>query len=163
ELEDEVDAAKGNQLVPVVTLREDDYRRVKDAIHDLPGVLFSEGTQMLTRSRGFARATLGSVGQASAEDIKKSEGTIIAGDIIGRTGLQKTFNSRLSGPGSVEVFARGDATDDRGGETKLTSLHAFAQKDGEDLETTLDVKVQDAADQAAATAEKPTAVVVIRP
>ncbi|WP_152347192.1 penicillin-binding transpeptidase domain-containing protein [Brevibacterium sp. CFH 10365] len=163
DLEDKVDDAEGNQLVPVVTLREDDYRRVKDAIHDLPGVLFSEDTQTLTRSRGFAQATLGSAGPASAEDIKESDGTIIAGDFVGRTGLQKTFNARLSGPGSVEVFAEGDSTDDKGGKTKLTSLHAFEQKDGEDLETTLDVDIQTAADEAAATAKKPAAVVAIRP
>ncbi|WP_436327113.1 penicillin-binding transpeptidase domain-containing protein [Brevibacterium sp. FAM 27836] len=163
DLEDAVDEAEGNRLVPVVTLREDDYARVKDAIHDLPGVLFSEDSQTLTRSRGFAQATLGSAGPASAEDIKSSDGEVIAGDIVGRTGLQKTFNTRLSGPGSVEVFAKGDATDDKGGTTKLTSLHAFEQKDGEDVETTLDVKTQNAADKAAATGKKPTAVVVIRP
>lgn len=163
DLEDKVDDAEGNQLVPVVTLREDDYRRVKDAIHDLPGVLFSEDTQTLTRSRGFAQATLGSAGPASAEDIKESDGTIIAGDIVGRTGLQKTFNNRLSGPGGVEVFAKGDASDDRGGTTKLTSLHAFTAEDGEHLETTLDVRIQEAADKAAATGRKPTALVAIRP
>ena len=163
DLEKSVDDAAGNQLVPVVTLREDDYEEVKSAIHDLPGVLFTEDTQTLTRSRGFAQATLGSAGPASADDIKKSKGEIIAGDIVGRTGLQKTFNSRLAGPGSVEVFAKGDATDDKGGKTKLTSLHAFASKDGEDLETTLDVDIQTAADKAAATAKKPAAVVAIRP
>ena len=163
DLEKSVDDAAGNQLVPVVTLREDDYRSVKSAIHDLPGVLFSEDTQTLTRSRGFAQATLGSAGPASAEDIENSEGEIIAGDIVGRTGLQKTFDSRLSGPGSVEVFAKGDPTDDKGGKTKLTSLHAFESQDGEDLETTLDVDIQTAADDAAATAKKPAAVVAIRP
>ncbi|MGO0605473.1 penicillin-binding transpeptidase domain-containing protein [Brevibacterium linens] len=163
DLEKSVDDAAGNQLVPVVTLREDDYRSVKSAIHHLPGVLFSEDTQTLTRSRGFAQATLGSAGAASAEDIEKSEGEIIAGDIVGRTGLQKTFDSRLSGPGSVEVFAKGDPTDDKGGKTKLTSLHAFDSQDGEDLETTFDVDIQTAADDAAATAKKPAAVVAIRP
>lgn len=163
-LEKSVDKAEGNQLVPVVTLREDDYKRVKDSIHDLPGVLFSEGRQNLTRTRGFAQATLGSAGPATAEDIKKSKGEVIAGDIVGRTGLQKAFNSRLSGPGSVEVFVKSrDSSAESGGKTKLKSLHAFKQKDGEDLETTLDVKIQDAADKAAATGKKPTAVVAIRP
>lgn len=162
ELEDEVDEAEGNQLVSVVTLREDDYEDVKDSIHDLPGVLFSEDSQTLTRTRGFAQAFLGSAGPASAEDIEKSQGGVIAGDIVGRTGLQKTFNARLSGPGSVEVFAKGDASGDSG-KTKLTSLHSFEQKEGEDVETTLDVKIQNAADEAAATAKKPAAVVAIRP
>lgn len=163
DLEDQVDEAEGNQLVPVVTLREDDYRKVKKDIHDLPGVLFSEDSQTLTRSRGFAQATLGSAGPASADDIKESDGEVIAGDIVGRTGLQKTFDSRLAGPGSVEVFAKGDASDDKGGAKALTSLHAFEQKDGDDLETTLDETTQDAADEAAATAKKPTAVVILRP
>ena len=162
ELEDEVDEAEGNQLVSVVTLREDDYEDVKDSIHDLPGVLFSEDSQTLTRTRGFAQATLGSAGPASAEDIEKSQGEVIAGDIVGRTGLQKTFNARLSGPGSVEVFAKGDSSDDSG-KTKLTSLHSFEQKDGEDVETTLDAEIQNAADEAATTAKNPAAVVAIRP
>ena len=162
ELEDEVDEAEGDQLVSVVTLREDDYEDVKDSIHDLPGVLFSEDSQTLTRTRGFAQATLGSAGPASAEDIEKSQGEVIAGDIVGRTGLQKTFNARLSGPGSVEVFAKGDSSDDSG-KTKLTSLHSFEQKDGEDVETTLDAEIQNAADEAAAAAKNPAAVVAIRP
>src|SRR5699024_42058 len=88
--------------------------------------------------------------------------SVIAGDIVGRTGLQKTFNARLSGPGSVEVFAKGDSSDDSG-TTKLTSLHSFEQKDGEDVETTLDATIQNAADEAAATAKKPAAVVAVRP
>ena len=163
ELEDKVDKAEGNQLVSVVTLREDDYEEVKDNIHDLPGVLFSEDSQTLTRTRGFAQATLGSAGPASAEDIEKSQGEVIAGDIVGRTGLQKTFNARLSGPGSVEVFAKGDSNEDSGGKTKLTSLHSFEQKDGEDVETTLDATIQNAADEAAATAKNPAAVVAVRP
>lgn len=154
-LEKKVDAADADQQVPVVTLRKDDYTAVKKQIHDLPGVLFIEATQTLTRSKGFAQATLGSAGPASAEDIENSGGEIISGEIVGRSGLQKTFDEALRGPGSEEVFAAGEA--------KLSSLRAFEKKDGEDLETTLDVRIQDAADAAAATGKKPTAIVAIRP
>ncbi|MGO2861476.1 MAG: penicillin-binding transpeptidase domain-containing protein [Brevibacterium sp.] len=154
-LEKKVDAADADQQVPVVTLRKDDYTAVKKQIHDLPGVLFTEATQTLTRSKGFAQATLGSAGPASAEDIENSGGEIISGEVVGRSGLQKTFDEALRGPGSEEVFAAGEA--------KLSSLHAFEKKDGEDLETTLDVRIQDAADAAAATGKKPTAIVAIRP
>lgn len=169
ELENQVDAAGDDQLVPVLTLREDDYRQVKDDIHDLPGVLFTEASRTLSRSKGFAQATLGSAGPVSAEDIEKSKGATIAGDTIGRSGLQKAFDEQLAGPGSEEVFAKGDPdsrsdgkTGDHG-DTKLVSLHSFEKQDGEDIETTLDVGIQDAADTAAATGKKPTALVAIRP
>lgn len=154
EVEETVDAVDGDQLVPIITLREDDYSSVKSRIHDLPGVLFTEKTQSLTRSKGFAQATLGSAGPASAEEIEKSEGEELEGEIVGRSGLQKAFDDQLRGPGSEEIFAQGDT---------LTSLHTFAQAGGEDITTTLDVDVQEAADTAAATGKKPTALVAIRP
>lgn len=168
-VEDQVDAAGDDQLVPVLTLREDDYRRVKDDIHDLPGVLFTEASRTLSRSKGFAQATLGSAGPVSAEDIETSKGETIAGDTIGRSGLQKAFDEQLAGPGSEEIFAKGDPDSKSGGgsgdhgDTKLTSLHSFEKQDGKDIETTLDVRIQDAADAAAATGKKPTALVAIRP
>ena len=157
DVEKKVDAVDGDQLVPVITLREDDYRSVKSRIHDLPGVLFTEKTQSLTRSKGFAQATLGSAGPASAEEIEKSEGEKLEGEIVGRSGLQKAFDEKLRGPGSEEIFAKGD---------KLGSLHAFEPVDGEDITSTLNVDVQEAADKAAATGakgKKPTALVAIRP
>ncbi|MCI4012090.1 penicillin-binding transpeptidase domain-containing protein [Brevibacterium sp. ZH18] len=159
DIERKVDAANGDELVPVVTLREDDYTKVKKTIHDLPGVLFTEATQSLTRSKDFAQATLGSAGPASAEDIEKSDGAIIAGAIIGKSGLQKTFDTELSGEGSEEIFAKGGEK----GHEKLTSLNTFERVDGEDIETALNVSTQDAADRAAAKGSKPTAIVAIRP
>ncbi|RBP67119.1 cell division protein FtsI/penicillin-binding protein 2 [Brevibacterium sanguinis] len=151
-----IDAAEPDHFVPVITLREDDYEAVKDAIHDLPGTVFATRTQPLNRTKGFAAATLGTAGRASAEDIEASGGELTPETIVGRSGLQKTFDEQLRGPANEQILATG-------GDGEPVLLHEFPGRDGEDLETTLDVTVQEAADAAAATARKPAALVAIRP
>ncbi len=55
--------------------------------------------------RTFARALLGSVGQASAEQIENSNGALRAGDTTGTGGLQQKYDSLLRGKDGVEVLA----------------------------------------------------------
>ncbi|MDN5747205.1 MAG: penicillin-binding protein, partial [Pseudonocardia sp.] len=49
------------QAYAVAVLRETDYRSVRDAIHDLPGVRFTTGERLLAPDAGFARQVLPAV------------------------------------------------------------------------------------------------------
>ncbi len=156
-LRQRIDEADPDHFVPVITLREDDYDTVKDKVHSLPGTLFRTRTQPLSRKKGFAAATLGTAGPASAEDVRASGGELSAESIVGRSGMQKTFDDQLRGPANEEIFAV------NGEDAEPVSVHEFPQQNGKDVSTTLDVEVQEAADTAAASAEKPAAIVAIRP
>lgn len=175
-LKKRVDQAEPDQFVPVITLREGDYKKVKDSIHSLPGTVFNAHTQSLSRKRGFAGPTLGTAGAASAEEVEASDGELTGKSIVGKGGLQKAFDEQLSGPGSEAIYiADGDGDEGKGSGTESSDtddgkkaaepvlVHEFPNHDGENITTTLSVEVQEAADTAAATGKKPTALVAIRP
>ncbi|MBM6589801.1 penicillin-binding transpeptidase domain-containing protein [Brevibacterium sp. RIT 803] len=172
-LKERIDKAEPEQFVPVITLRESDYRRVKDTIHSLPGTVFNSHTQPLSRKKGFAGPTLGTAGAASAEEVEASDGELTGESVVGKSGLQKAFDEELSGPGSEAIYIADadeekgsdeDASDgDEGKAAEPVLVHEFPGHDGEDITTTLNVGVQEAADKAAATGKKPTALVAIRP
>ena len=177
-LKERVDKAEPDQFVSVITLRESDYKEVKDSIHSLPGTVFNAHTQPLSRKRGFAGPTLGTAGAASAEEVEASDGELTGKSIVGKGGLQKAFDEQLRGPGSEAIYiADGDEGEDGGDEGATESsdtddgekaaepvlVHEFPNHDGENITTTLNVDVQEAADTAAATGKKPTALVAIRP
>ncbi|MDN5875937.1 MAG: cell division protein FtsI [Brevibacterium sp.] len=161
-LKKRIDAADPDQFVPVITLRESDYSAVKEAIHSLPGTVFKTRTQPLSIKKGFAAATLGTAGAANAEEVEASAGELTGESVVGKSGLQKAFNEQLTGPANEEIFiaAAEDAAED---DFEPVLVHEFPKRDGEDITTTLDVAVQEAADTAAATGKKPTALVAIRP
>lgn len=54
-------AMPAGQAYTVAVLREDDYQRVRDQIHDLPGVRFAEDTRLLAPDPDFAPQVLPAV------------------------------------------------------------------------------------------------------
>ncbi|WP_347109036.1 hypothetical protein AAHB33_19830 [Paenarthrobacter sp. S56] len=74
-------------------------------IKAIPGGVSILDSMALAPTRTFARALLGSVGQASAEQIEKSNGALRAGDSTGTGGLQQKYDSLLRGKDGVEVVA----------------------------------------------------------
>ena len=60
------------QFVEAVTLRASDYAPLAERVQAIQGAQVVEGTAQLAPSRTFARALLGGVGPATAEQIKRS-------------------------------------------------------------------------------------------
>lgn len=159
-LKKKVVSAKRDAFVPVITLRDEDYQLVKIDIHKLPGTLFREREQSLSRTKGFAAATLGTVSPADSSEIGDDPAHIAEGTEIGRSGVQKVFDETLRpGLGTTVVV---DEAEGKSG-NKVKTLREFKPRAGKDVETTLDVATQIAAEDAAKTQSKPTAIVVIRP
>ena len=139
-----IQAAASDAFVPVITLRRSDYDAVAGELQPLPGTVFRESTLPLAPTREFARALLGTVGEATAELVEESEGRLLAGDVTGLSGLQREYDARLAGTSGVRVErVRGE---------ERTELFAFAPVPGEPLQTSLDSAVQQAADAALAQA-----------
>lgn len=158
ELTKRIEGSKPDAFVPVITLRRDDYELAKADIYSLPGTVFRERSQSLGRSKGFAAATLGSVGEASAEDLANDPGRLIEGSEIGKSGMQQLYDGTLRSSLGLEIVTR---SSDAGGEVE--PVWSIDPAPGGDVRTTLDVAVQTAADDAARTAKKPAAIVAMRP
>ncbi len=152
----QVAAAQPDHFVEAITLREPHYRAVAGLL-DLPGVQAREGTRSLAPTSSFARGVVGAVGPATEELLTEAGPTASPVDLLGTGGLQRTYQQQLAGtPGFTVRLVERD-TDEPVGDPLVT----VAPTPGAPLQTTLDITVQDAADQALLGVEKVTSLVAI--
>jgi cell division protein FtsI/penicillin-binding protein 2 len=152
-----VGAAGDKAFVEALVLRPADARPFQaDGTAALPGVAVVRDTLPLAPTRDFARALLGSVGPVDAELVKKSGGVYAAGDEAGLSGLEARYDEQLRGTPGTTVRA----VDARGGTRDLFDVQPTA---GTPLRTTLDPRLQKAAEQALGGVGPASAVVAIRP
>ncbi len=154
-------AATPDQFVDVITLRDPDFAPVAAAVNAVPGVVLHHLELPLSPSHDFARALLGSVGSVTAEIVDKSKGRYVAGDVAGLSGLEKEFDETLGGTPGYRVDIVHPSS---GGSAPLpTAVASRPAVDGKPLSTTLDQRVQNAADQALASVpDQPSALVAVR-
>ncbi len=147
-----------NQAVPVVTMPEADYQAIKEQIYPVPGLSFEAGVGREYNGPISTRILLGSVGPVTADDLTELGAPYQTGDQTGHgNGLEAAFERQLAGTPSGEVrLAGGD------GEAAKV-LHRFPGEDGQALETTLDPRVQEAAEAALDSLAKPAALVAMQP
>src|SRR5699024_10168858 len=116
-----------------IVLRDDLSRDVLDEeIAEIPGAVGQPDQIPLAPTRTFARPLLGSVGEATAEIVEKSEGKIHAGDQVGLSGLQATYNDTLSGTSGVSISRYNAAKEAQ------SELFSSEPVDGKDVQLTLD-------------------------
>ena len=158
-----VAAAGSKAFVEALTLRQTDPILEKNgaAIEKLTGALTVPALQVLGPSRTWAAPILGTVGEATAEQIQKSKGALEAGDTVGKNGLQYRYDARLRGTAGLAVHAVRRGAD--GSALEKRELFAEVSTEGEPLTITLDPKAQSAAEAALAKQTKlPTALVAVR-
>jgi cell division protein FtsI/penicillin-binding protein 2 len=154
-------AAKPDAFVSVVTLRREVYDTIRSQIHDLPGTVFNESTLQLAPTRTFARALLGTVDEVTREQLDANPGRYVQGDQVGQSGLEKTYDLSLRGTSGVKVMITGRKSSTGSDEAEV-ELFSVDPKAGVPLKTTLDQKVQNAADAALAGQSLRTALVAVR-
>ncbi|WP_173076922.1 penicillin-binding transpeptidase domain-containing protein [Phytohabitans rumicis] len=154
-----IKAAKPDAFVEIITLRENVYLKIRQRLQDMPGTRFRKEQRQLAPTREFARALLGTVDPVLREDIDKNPDKFVVGDLIGHGGLQGKYDDRLRGTtGQTVVITR------KGPEKTEDVAEAFRSepKPGAPLKTTLDQKVQLAADNALKGNPRRTALVAVR-
>ena len=145
------------QFVEAVTLRETDFEDKQTALQAVPGLQTLDATAPLAPTRGFARAVLGTVGPATAEQLERLGSAYGPGAEVGQFGLAARFERRLAGTPTRKVVIRlEDGTQDR-------TLRAKGGTPGRALRTTLDRDVQAAAETALGDHAAPAALVAVRP
>jgi hypothetical protein len=143
------------QFVQALTLRASDYAPLAARVEAIQGVQVVQSTAQLAPSRRFARALLGAVAPATAEQIKRSKGKVGIGDDIGQWGLEARYQDQLAGTPAQRIVIR-----DRSGAPIATLLKRPASK-GQELRTTLDRDVQQAAEQALGDTKAKSALVAV--
>ncbi len=147
-------------FVEAIVLRPEDAEDVGEDFADIPGARVVEDAIPLAPTREFARELLGRVGPATAEVVEASEGRVRAGDEVGLSGLQAAFEDQLRGTPDIAVAAV-DAADTR------RTLFEGEGTEPEDLRLTLDVGVQQTAEEVLYSSEdtegSASAIVALRP
>ena len=144
------------QFVDALTLRPPDYRRLRPALDAVPDAATAESTAMLAPTRGFARALLGTVAPATKEQLEKLGGSASPGASVGQWGLQARFERRLAPVPERRVVIRAGAT-------PIETLATRRGRPGHAVSTTLDARVQAAAEAALARRSDEAAMVAVQP
>ena len=150
-------AGAGNAayVIAITVRKEESVVWGVPTLRTLPGVLVRERETPLAPSATFAREILGTVGEATAEIIEDSGGAISLGDHVGLSGLQRQYDAELRGVPGATVLLRTDDTDDE--------LYSAPGVDGTDLEITLDVPLQQLAEEILTPIGPASAIVAIQP
>lgn len=157
DLASRVAGAGEKAFVEAIVLRQDEAGEYAGQYESIPGVLAIEDELPLAPTRNFAQPLLGTVGPVTAELIKKSEGKYQIGDEVGLSGLQRRYDDSLTGErGQVVKAVSPDGE-------KSRELFAAPAGAGSPLETTFDVDLQKAAEEALAGESSTSALVAIRP
>ncbi len=105
---EQVMASGPQAFVLAITLREG---QVPAELDSILGAIAIGTTLPLAPSSTFARGLLGTVGEATAEDIAEGNNKIAPGDIVGKSGLQGIHDADLRGlPGhTVSIIERSES------------------------------------------------------
>ncbi|MFN2589846.1 MAG: penicillin-binding transpeptidase domain-containing protein [Actinomycetota bacterium] len=146
--------AKPTWFVPVITLRLHRYEQVRSKLYPVPGIFFRRGRGRILLREGFAQHVVGRVGEITAEQLKALGDPYQVGDIVGRYGLEQAYEEQLAGlpSGKVEL---------RRGDKVVNTLRRFTGRDPQPVQTTLDVDVQQAAEEAVSDTREQVAVVAV--
>ncbi len=152
----DVEAADPDHFVPIITLRNEDYQLVEPVVFPLVGTTFRDAELFLGPDGDFARFTLGSVGEVTAEQLAEHPDRWEPGELAGRSGVQASRDDDLRGTAGWSLVAERPDTGD-------PVLHAVDPMAGQDVTITLDPALQRAAEAAIAQTGHATAMAVMRP
>lgn len=100
---DAVTSQPRGTTVPVAVLREDRWKRVAGRLLRIKGVSATTLRVAAPRTPTYARSLLGEALPASAATAAASGGAVVAGELVGTTGLQRSFDERLRGTSGLRV------------------------------------------------------------
>ncbi|HEX9529905.1 MAG TPA: penicillin-binding transpeptidase domain-containing protein, partial [Acidimicrobiales bacterium] len=149
-------ASHPSQFLAVAEVEEARFAAVKPTLNPIPGVLFRRHPARLAATGDLAAHVVGSVGPVTAEQVAKLGPTVLAGDLVGQSGLEAAAQRQLAGTpgGDVHVADAIGAT--------VASLQTFPGAPGQAVRTSLNLQIQKAAEHALDGVAQPAALVAIQ-
>ncbi|MFD6950424.1 penicillin-binding protein [Nocardiopsis sp. TSRI0078] len=130
-------------------------------------ILAADGTRIDTTDvSGSLQMLAGSLGEATEEDVERLGPAYSVGDTIGVGGLQRTYEERLAGEAATTIVMADAAAAEDPASLEVTEENTVATldgSDGEDITTSIDMAVQDAASNAIIGSGDPAGMVALRP
>ncbi len=149
-------AANPTLFVPVLSVSQDRYQQLKPVIYPVPGTVFDTVGDQEGTTPDLSAHLIGTVGPATAEELRTLGAPYVAGDDVGQSAMEQTYERQLAGTpgGTIQVV---DAT----GKDLGTVAH-FSARPAAPLQTTLDPTVEAAAEQALDGVAQPAALVAMQ-
>jgi cell division protein FtsI/penicillin-binding protein 2 len=149
-------AAKANPTFfePVFTVSLSRFAQLKsqpgpDNVYEVPGTQFNETSSRQAITDQLAAHAVGSVGAITAEELKNLGSPYDASSMVGQSGLEASQERTLAGTPTTRIDI-----DDAGG-NPIARLATFGGHPGKTVRTSLDPKVQRAAEAALAGSTRP--------
>jgi hypothetical protein len=151
--------ASPDEFEPVFTVSAARFAALKaapgsDNVYQVPGTEFHATTQTTAITPGLSADVVGSVGPITAEQLKALGAPYTATSQVGQSGLEASQERRLAGTPAVHVDV-----DDSGG-NPVSRLATFPGHPGAPVRTSIDPRVQRAAEAALATSTRPDVAMV---
>jgi cell division protein FtsI/penicillin-binding protein 2 len=143
-------------FVPVLSLSQDRYEQLKPVIYPVPGTVFQTAGAEQGITADLSAHIVGTVGPATAEELRTLGAPYTAGDDVGQSGLEQADEGRLAGRpgGTIQVVNAKGAV--------VSTVARFSAQPAPPLETTIDPTVEGAAEQALNGVAQPAALVALQ-
>lgn len=145
-----------SQFTPLETIPEARYQQLKPQIYPLAGTAFLTVQQQSALSPDLSAHEVGHTGPITAEQLKQLGAPYTAASVVGQNGIEQVYEKQLAGTPTVDVEVV-----DKSGNTVAT-LATKTGATGQPVQTTIDPKVQAAAESALDGVTPRAAVVVMQ-
>ena len=139
---------------PVFTVPMVRYQQLAPSIYPVPGTVFQTIHQREPVSPGLSYL-VGTVGPVTAEELHSLGAPYSAESVVGQTGLENADEVRLAGQPGATISAV------NAGGTSVTTVATLRPVAGSPVQTSIDLHVQQAAEQALAGVQKDAALVAV--
>ena len=143
---------------PVFTVSMARYQQLRPTIYPVPGTVFQTIDERTPVTPGLSDL-VGSVGPVTAQELQSLGTPYTAASMVGQTGLEAAYQRQLAGqPGAIitAVDAAGATVGATGG-----LVGALSPREGLPLQTSIDPRVQQDAEQALSGVHKSAALVAV--
>ena len=141
-------------FLPVSTIAREDYPEVRPALFPIPGVAFRVVDKRGPVEPGLAGPLLGTTGEVTAELLAALGPPYQTGSIVGRSGLERSFEHQLAGTPTKRIVRRA-------ADGSVETLISFDGVPASDLQTTLSLAAQRAAESVLNAIDLPASLVAI--
>jgi cell division protein FtsI/penicillin-binding protein 2 len=145
--------APSAQFLELLQLSPAQYQTLRGGLARTPGLIIRPGRARLFNS--IAPEVSGSVGTETAQVLQEEGAPFRPGNTVGLSGLQQTFQRLLVGTSTTEIV------EENGNGQIVTVLKRWSGRNGTNVRTTIDSKVQLAADDAVASLPDSAAIVAV--
>lgn len=145
-----------DQFTLLDTIQESLYQQVKPQIYPLPGTAFLTVQQQSALTPDLSAHVVGHTGPITAEQLKQLGAPYTATSLVGQNGIEQVYEKQLAGTPTISVEVV-----DKAGQV-VTTLATKNGAPGQPVQTTVDPKVQVAAEAALDGVTQQAAIVVIQ-